>query len=84
MDEPIQMSFLDVDSGRPYEPCIRWGSRDTPIGISNFEGEGAAFCKVLGILSMCGGDAAFCQFILTTYLIFAVLRLHHSTTLLRM
>ena len=31
--------------GRRKEPCIRWGP-DPPMRMGDFEGEGAAHCKV--------------------------------------
>jgi len=37
-----------------------------PHGKMQCSGRAAAHCKVYGILSMCGGDAAFCQITLTT------------------
>jgi len=43
------------------------GSR-SPTGRGSFEGEEVAHCKVWGILSMCSGNAAFCQITLTTFL----------------
>jgi len=36
------------------------------MGRGNFEGGQAAHCKVYEILSICGGDVAFCQITLTT------------------
>ena len=47
-----------MDSGGPKEPCIT--GPGCPMGRGNFE-QGAAHCKVLGIPSICNGDAAFCQ-----------------------
>jgi len=35
------------DSGEPRKPCIRWGSRSR-MRRDNFEGGGAAHCKVYG------------------------------------
>ena len=37
-----------MNSGGPKEPCIRWRSR-YPMRRGNFEGEGAAHCKVYGL-----------------------------------
>ena len=69
MAELVEMPF-GTWLGGPKEPRIRWGGgKDPPMGIGpigNFEGEGAAYCEVYGIPSMCGGDADFCQITLTT------------------
>jgi len=46
----------------------RTGGADPPweFGMGNFEGEGTAHCKVQGMPSMFGVDAAFRQITLTT------------------
>jgi len=41
-------------------------SPDPSMGMGNVEGEGVAHCKVYGILTTCGSDAAFCQITVIT------------------
>jgi len=43
-----------------------WMGVQIPHWKGQFWGEWAAHCKVQGLLSMCDGDAAFCQITLTT------------------
>ena len=59
--EPIEIrdALWVVDSGESKEHRIRWGSRSSMR-------ERTAHCKVYGIPSVCGDDAAFCQITLPT------------------
>jgi len=43
--EQIVMLFGKLTPVGPRNPCIRWGSR-SPMQMANFEGKGAAHCKV--------------------------------------
>jgi len=45
------MTLWVEDSGGPKEPCIRRGS-DLPMARSNFQGKGAACCKVLRLTAV--------------------------------
>jgi len=48
--EPIEMPFVLMTRVSPRNHVIRWGPQ-TLMGSGNFEGEGAARCKVQGHLS---------------------------------
>jgi len=68
MAEPIKMPFGLWTLVGPRNHILN--GVQIPRGKWQFLGEGVAQCKVSGILSMCGGDAAFCQITLTSCYVF--------------
>jgi len=72
MTEPIEMLFVMWTWVGPRNHVLD-GGPDPPWEGDTFEGERAAHCKVWGLLSMCGGDVAFCQITLTTSLNIVIL-----------
>jgi len=66
MAEPIKMPFWLWTWVGPRNHEL--DGVQIPMGRNILEGEGVAHCKLLGLLSMCVGDVAFCHITLITCL----------------